>query len=264
MHRRELVTAALLLGSVALPARGQGTKDQARLVFTVSSGVVIGRHLWSVDHEPAEFAVPADTFALGRRIRSTLSVGFGASYFPSEHLGWNAEGFLLGLGFEDRCRVSFASGSGDAAATCQSIQGANKTASAVTLTAGPVFRFNSRRLVSPYARANLGLVISNQSPLRMIGTFGTPDGTAERIVFDDDHDSRIAPALLIGAGITAAVGRGYQLRWELRDNIVGIQSVTGTTPHSDLVPPHELVYKHLLSMTIGFDVVLERRRGRRY
>jgi hypothetical protein len=264
MHCRELVTATVLLGSLAMPAAGQGTKDQARLVFTISSGVVVGKHLWSIDNEPAEFSVPADTFALSRRIRSTLSLGFGASYFPGEHFGWNMEGYLIGLGFEDGCRLAFSSGSTDAATTCQSIQGANKSASAVTLTAGPIFRIHSQSLVSPYARANVGLVISNQSSIRTIGRFPTPDGTAERIVFDDNHDSRVAPALAIGAGITAAVARGYQLRWELRDNIVGVQKVTGPTPHSDLVPPHELVYKHLISMTIGFDVVLERRRGRRY
>jgi hypothetical protein len=107
-------------------------------------------------------------------------------------------------------------------------------------------------------------VISNQSSLRTIGRFSTPEGTAERVVFADDHDSRIAPSLALGAGFTAAVGQGYQLRWEIRDNIVGVQRVTGSTPQSDLVPPHELSYKHLFSIMIGFDVVLERRRGRRY
>ncbi|MDF3053848.1 MAG: hypothetical protein K0S19_1953, partial [Geminicoccaceae bacterium] len=30
------------------------------------------------------------------------------------------------------------------------------------------------------------------------------------------------------------------------------------------VPPHKLVFKHLFSMTFGFDIILERRRGRRY
>jgi hypothetical protein len=134
----------------------------------------------------------------------------------------------------------------------------------VTLSGGPVFRINSTSLFSPYARANLGLVISNQSSIRTIGQFPTAEGTADRIIYDDDHDSRIAPALALGVGITAAVAKGYQLRWEIRDNIVGIQRVTGTTPHSDLIPPHELTYKHLFSITIGFDVVLERRAGRRY
>lgn len=258
------MVVALMLGTVVLPAWGQGTKDQARLVFTVSGGMVVGRHLWSVDHQPAQFTATADTFAIGRRIRSTITVGFGGTYFPHEHLGVSVEGFLIGLGFEDSCRLVFSSGSGDAATACQSIQGATKSATAVTLSGGPVFRVNSRSLISPYARANLGLVISNQSSLRTIGRFSTPDGTAERVVFADDHDSRIAPSLALGAGFTAAVGKGYQLRWEIRDNIVGVQRVTGSTPQSDLVPPHELTYKHLFSLTIGFDVVLERRRGRRY
>jgi len=264
MHRRELVAVALLLATYALPARGQATKDQARLVFTVSGGMVVGGHLWSVDNEPVQFITPADTFAIERRIRSTVAVGFGGIYFPREHFGLSVEGFLIGLGFEDSCRLVFSSSSGDAATTCQSIQGATKSATAVTLSAGPVFRLNSNSLISPYARANLGLVISNQSSLRTIGRFPTALGTAERTIFADDHDSRIAPSLALGAGFTAAVAKGYQLRWEVRDNIVGVQRVTGTTPQSELVPPHELTYKHLFSLTIGFDVVLERRRGRRY
>jgi hypothetical protein len=264
MHRRALIVIALLLEVLALPAWGQATKDQARLVFTVSGGVVVGGRLWFVENQPAQFTTPADTFAIGRRIRTTIALGFGGTYFPGEHLGWSVEGFLIGLGFEDSCRLVFSSGSGDAATTCQSIQGATKSATAVTLSGGPVFRINSQSLISPYARANLGLVFSNQSSIRTIGRFPTALGTAERTVFADDHDSRIAPSLGIGAGFTAAVARGYQLRWEVRDNIVGVQRVTGSTPQSDLVPPHKLTYKHLFSMTIGFDVVLERRRGRRY
>src|SRR4029453_18142576 len=109
----------------------------------------------------------------GRRIRSTLAIGFGGAYFPGEHLGWTIEAFLTGLGFEDTCRLAFSSGSGDAITTCQSIQGATKSANAVTLSGGTIYRFNSRSLVSPYARANLGMVISNQSPIRTIGQFPT-------------------------------------------------------------------------------------------
>jgi hypothetical protein len=108
------------------------------------------------------------------------------------------------------------------------------------------------------------MVISNQSSIRTIGSFPTSEGIAERTIYADDHDSRVAPSLALGFGFTAAVSPGYQLRWEIRDNIVGVQTVTGSTPQSDMIPPHELTYKHLFSITIGFDVVLERRRGRRY
>jgi hypothetical protein len=107
-------------------------------------------------------------------------------------------------------------------------------------------------------------VFSNQSPIRTAGEFPTPNGFSELVVYEDDHQSRVEPALALGAGFTAAVGKGYQLRWEIRDNIVGVQRVTGTTPEARTVPPHERAFKHVFSMTIGFDVVLERRRGRRY
>jgi hypothetical protein len=266
MHLRELAGVAVLLGTGALitPAWSQATKDQARLIFTVSAGVVTGQDLWSIPAQPVQFITPTDTLAVGRRIRSNLAVGFLGTYFPRDNFGVAVEGALVGLGFEDSCRQVSSSGATDVVTACQSIQGATKGATAVFLSTGPVFRINSRSLFSPYARANLGLVISSQSSLRTIGRFPTPQGFSDLVVYDDDHDSRVAPAFALGGGFTAAVGSGYQLRMEARDNIVGVQRVTAASPQARVVPPHKLVYKHLFSLTIGFDVVLERRRGRRY
>jgi hypothetical protein len=265
MRVPELARVALLMACV-IPSTGwsQATKDQARLIFTVSGGFVGGRDLWSIDAQPVQFTNPIDTLALGRRIRSTLGIGFAGSYFPGDNLGFGVEGFLVGLGFEDRCRVAFSSGSTDLISSCQSIQGATKSATAVALTVGPIFRVNSRRLISPYARANIGLVFSNQSSVRTTGRYLTPDGFSTLIVYDDDHETRVEPAFGLGVGVTAAVARGYQLRWEVRDNIVGVQRVSEASPEARVVPPHDVTFKHLFSMTIGFDVVLERRRGRRY
>jgi hypothetical protein len=262
---RRLVGVALIL----LPNLGAGpvwgqTKDEARLIFTVSGGVVLGGDLWSIDAQPVQFITPADTMALSRRIRSSLGVGFSGTYFAGNHLGLAVDGFLIGLGYEDSCRMVFSSGASDVVTACTSIQGATKSASAVGLSAGPIFRLNSRSLLSPYVRANLGLVFSNQSSIRTIGQFPTPQGTSDLIVYDDDHESRVEPMLGLGAGFTAATAPGYQLRWEVRDNITGVQRVTAATPEARVVPPHEVEYKHLFSMSIGFDVVLERRRGRRY
>jgi hypothetical protein len=266
MPARELACVALLLVGAAefRPTQAQGTGDQARLIFTVAGGVVIGKHLWSVDKQPVQFIEPADTFTLSRRITNNLAIGFSGTYFGGEHLGLNVEAFLVGLGFEDSCRLAFASGNADVATACQSIQGATKSATAVILSAGPVYRINSRSLLSPYARANAGLVFSSQSSIRTIGQFPSPGGLVDLIVYDDDKESRVEPAFGLGVGVTAAIAKGYQLRWEVRDNIVGVQKVTGSTPQARVIPPHELVFKHLFSFTIGFDVVLERRRGRRY
>jgi hypothetical protein len=261
---RGLVCVALIMPSLGADRAWGQTKDQARLIFTVSGGVVVGGDLWSIDAQPVQFITPADTMALSRRIRSSLGIGFSGTYFASDYLGVAVDGFLIGLGYEDRCRMVFSSGASDVVTACTSIQGATKSASAVGLSAGPILRFNSRSLFSPYARANLGLVFSNQSSIRTIGQFPTDRGPSDLIVYDDDHESRVEPMLGLGAGVTAAVAPGYQLRWEVRDNITGVQRVTAATAEARVVPPHEVVYKHLFSMSIGFDVVLERRRGRRY
>jgi hypothetical protein len=268
MHPRLLACAALSVGLSAAPpsAWAQATKDQARLVFTVSGGAVIGRNLWSIGAQPVQFVSPADTVSLQRQIRSNIAIGFGGAYFPGENLGIAVEGMLLGIGFEDDCEMVFSSGSPDVIAACTSIKGASKSATAVALSAGPIFRVNSRSLFTPYARANLGLVFSNQSSIRTVGRFPVPEppGFSELVIYDDDHESRVAPVLGLGIGFTAAVAKGYQLRWEVRDNIAGVQRVTAATAQARTIPPHKMTYKHLFSLMIGFDVVLERRPGRRY
>jgi hypothetical protein len=265
MPTRRLLCAVLLgTGIAPLHAQAQATRDEARLVLGISVGAVTGADLWSVSPQAIQFTTPTDSFGLSRRIRSNLVVGFGGTYFPSETFGIAVEGFLIGLGFEDNCRHVFSSGSGDIAAVCQSLQGREKPASAVTLSAGPVFRFNSRKAFSPYARLNLGVTLSNQSSIRTQGEFPTDSGPSTIVVYNDESNSRIDPSVALGVGITAALSKGSQLRWEIRDNIQGIQQVTGSIPVAGFVPPHELVFKHLFSMTVGFDIILERRRGRRY
>ena len=265
--RRLLFILTASIGSGAFPAAvaAQATGDQSRLVFTVSLGAVAGSRLWSSSPQAVQFVSPADTFALSRRIRPTLAVGFGGAYFPGENVGFTLEGFLIGLGFENSCRHLFSSGAADVAEVCQSIQSKGGAATSVILSGGTILRLNSRKLFSPYGRVNAGLVFSNQSSLRTTGQFSNSVGEiVDLFVYTDDHSSRVDPALALGVGFTAAVAKGYNLRWEARDNIVGIQRVTGTIPTAGSIPPHERVFKHLFSMTLGFDVVLERRRGRRY
>jgi hypothetical protein len=264
MHLRLACIALLGTGLHPAEAWAQKTGDQARLIFTVSAGGVGGRLLWSIGSQPVQYTTPSDTFALERRIRSTIGVGFGGSYFPGEHLGLGIEGFLVGLGFEDSCRQVFSSGSANVTAACDWIQGNKKPASTVMLSAGPILRFNSRKAFSPYARLNVGFLFSTQSSLRTIGRYPSDSGLVDLIIYDDDRDSRVEPAFALGTGFTVPVAPGYQVRLEARDNILGVQRVTQSTPVSNVIPPHELDYKHLFSITIGFDVVLERRRGRRY
>jgi hypothetical protein len=83
-------------------------------------------------------------------------------------------------------------------------------------------------------------------------------------IYDDDVRTRIRPALGLGVGATVVLGRGYHLRAEVRDNIVGVVRVAGPASALGAIPPHETTYKHLFGILIGLDVILERQRGRRY
>ena len=266
-----LAGLALLLVSTppALPA--QATRDQARLVITVAPGYVFGGDLWRVEDQPlvdADAGGPmVDFVTLTRNVRPTLGVSFAGAYYPGDHLGFTGEAFLLGLGYNDGCRQRVTTGSPQNRAVCDAIDGTEKAASAVSLSVGTIYRIRSQRTVSPYARASVGGTLSSQSSLRMTGAIPPASGIGERIdvpVYVDDSDTRITPALTLGLGFTAALAPGYQLRWEIRDNITGIRVVDGPTALTPATPESSLEFRHLFGVTIGLDVVLERRRGRRY
>jgi hypothetical protein len=90
------------------------------------------------------------------------------------------------------------------------------------------------------------------------------NGGAVTLVYVEENKTRVRPAFALGVGTTFAVNRGYSLRWEVRDSYVGLVRVTGPTSDFGFTPPHGTVYKHLFSVHVGFDVILERARGRRY
>jgi hypothetical protein len=271
MHIRWMALAACASLS-ASSVSAQRTADQARLSLGLSAGATTGSDVWSVGNQPIfASSTQVDTLGLSRRTRGALSVVFHGTYFPGEHLGFTGEAMLIGLGFEDHCEIAFSSGSSRNAQVCNSINGNDSPGSAVALSIGALYRTWSRRIISPYARLSAGFVVSQHSSIQTDGEFtqaATDSTNAEAIrvtIFDDPSRRQVNPVLSIGAGFTAALGRGYQLRWELRDNIVGLDEVTGPTFGTpNLEPSHKLGYKHVWSMTFGFDVILERRRGRRY
>ncbi len=257
------------LSLLAPPVLAQKTADQARLMLTVSAGYTGGASLWDVSRQPIfTSSTSSDTLAIGRDIRPRIGVGFSGTYFPGEHVGFAVDVFLLGLGLEDSCSYVFSSAqsrSPDIQEACDDLDGRRKPGTAVVVSAGGVYRFASRSPVSPYVRGNAGIVISSQSPIRTLGTFtNSSNQVVDLIIYADNSPTRVNPAFALGAGFTAAVARGYQLRLELRDNITGVQAVDGATGREGLEPSRSVSFRHIFSLTMGFDVVLERKRGRRY
>ena len=263
------VVAIGLLATVGQPALAQRTRDRPTLIFTVSGAYLDGVGLWTVADQPvSDLSGPTplvDHFFLNRSVKRTFGAGFSGTYYRGQHLGLTAEAFLLGLGYDDSCSLVAPEQSSINVERCSSIEHKERSAAAVATSAGVVYRIASDEFISPFARVSAGFLINNQSPLLLIGENQTSQGTAELVIYDDNNKgTRLRPAFALGIGTTVAAGKGYQLRWEIRDNIVGIQRVTAPSDGRGLVPPHETAYKHILSLNVGLDVILERHRGRRY
>jgi hypothetical protein len=264
MRVREAAATLVLLATLGSPVAAQRTRDRPTLVFTVSGAYVDGPGLWSVPDQVIDIGgpLPPDHFFLSRSIKRTLGAAFSATYYKGQHFGINAEAFLIGLGYDDSCRVLGEPNYTDNIERCRFIDERDRSAAAVTVSLGGIYRFAPREFLSPFLRANVGILVNNQSPLSLTGE--TNRAVLLTIYDDSNRGTRVRPALLLGVGSTIATSPTYQIRWEIRDNIVGVQKVIGPVGLIGGVPPSNTVYKHLFSVLVGLDVVLERHRGRRY
>ena len=234
------------------------------LVFTVLGGYVAGRGLWAVPAQPVPDGPFTDTYFLSRSVKPAIGAGLSATYYRGANLGLNADVSLIGLGYEDHCRIVNTPQSPVNVERCASIDSRDRRAAAAVVSVGLLYRVASREFISPFVRGGVGLLFNNQSPILVIAENQTLNGPALLTIYDDDAGTRVRPAFALGVGATVATGRSVHLRWEVRDNILGIEEVTGPTAAVLLVPPHRTALKHLFSVLLGIDVVLERQRGKRY
>jgi len=249
------------------PVAGQATVDQARLVFGVGIGQRSGGGtLWFVGRQPFITGLGADTVAVGRNFRPNLALLFSGTYFPGDHFGMTAEVQLLGLGTTDSCRIVTAGGDPSTALFCNALDGSRRSAGATAISVGAIYRVGSHQPIHVYGLANVGFVVAPSSFIRTTADYFTPGEFTPTSValYPDDGGTSIRPTLALGGGVVTVIGRGYQLRFELRDNWVGIPAVTGATSRQGIAPPSSITGKHFLSFILAFDVVLERKRGRRY
>ncbi len=258
--------SALALGFAALAAlpgglHGQATADRARLMFSVGLGQLSGGGtLWAVGDQPLLGSAGTDTLSLSRHFRRNLVVAMSGTYFPGRSLGFNVEAQLIGLGTEDQCELRTLPGTGLGNIVCNSINRSERTATSAALSVGAIYRVASRQAIHPYARGNVGMVFTQHSFLR---TTGDSSGVLVEI-YSDNQSTTARPYLSLGGGVVAVIGRGLQLRFEVRDNYTRIPAVSAATSIQGFKPSSASVGKHFLSFIVAFDVVLERKRGRRY
>jgi hypothetical protein len=257
----------VLLAGILSPitqAAAQATRDQSRLVIGVSAGYIGGVDLWSVVVQPILMRTKAiDVYALERRLRPNVTLTGHATWFKGANLGFTGEVSYIGLGTEDRCTLTVASGDPLNRLACLAINGNDRPASAVSVGGGVVFRPASRAFLQPYARAIGGIAIAPRSVVRTVGTIGIFGDTAFT-VYAEENSADAKPIGTLAVGFATSASPGYQFRIELRNSWVRLPIVTGPTTFQGLVPPTQSEWKALPALVVGFDIVLEKRRGRRY
>jgi hypothetical protein len=265
---RSILLALLLAVGAAGTAQAQARADQARLTFGIGLGFSGATDLWRVDGQTLLDDGLVDTASFARSVRPSLGITFLGTYYPGQHWGFVGSIHLLGLAFEDACLMQTSSGSGNNVEICEDIDGATSPGTTVTTTLGMLYRPLPWSEIQPYLRVDAGLVLSQLSTVRMRGSFTQPlpppDSVVDYFVFQDDHPASVHPALALGAGLTAFLSRSYQVRLEGKDNIVWLEEVAGTVPVPNAHPATVVEPHHVFSLTIALEVVLERRRGRRY
>jgi hypothetical protein len=267
-----LTTFAVLVLAGASSAAAQ-TGQQPTIVLTIFGGYTTGHDLWVVGKQPLQLigSNPAeyDTLRLSQSIAPSIIAGAAATYFPSAHLGLHVELSYMGLPVDGGCTGPAAyrpDAENKNEQTCDDIQAKASDGGAIAIFTGATLRAASRASVSPYVRLNLGFVTQSRSTIEMSGGFVTSGGIGVREVISDPQPRRAKVLLGAALGFTRPISPGYQFRWEVRDLVVPLNRLIGpaTAGQGAIIGPTASRLYHHFSLILGLDVVLEKKRGRRY
>lgn len=252
-----------MLCLAAAPLAAQRTHDQSRLVIGVMGGWIGGRDLWSVQQPVNALGGAKDLFDVHRKLRSNITLGAQGTYFPGAHVGITGEATYLGIGTRDECTLINSTGDFVNEAACRSLNNNDRSASGVALMGGLTLRPWSRTLWQPYVRGLAGLSLVPRSTVELVAVFGQlQDGVLP--IYIDAKSKEVKPTGAVAFGIATAPRAGYQLRIEARNTWVRLPVIVGPNPQENMPGNAKGKYQALPSITIGLDVVLEKRRGRRY
>lgn len=267
------VTGSLLAAAPAAAQRG----SQPSIVLTILGGVVTGHALWTVEKQPLSVLGSSptryDTLRITRLTNSSITLGATGTYFLNPHVGLHLEISYVGLAFDSNCNALFLHPDSSSGGTfelrrngqvCDDIQSQGVSGGAITIFGGVTLRAASRGSISPYVRGNIGFVNLSQSSIDVAGAFVDNDNQIKiRQVVGDPNPRRSSMLVGVAAGFTSPIGPGYQFRFELRDQLIQFDRLTGPGNAAGGNPTARKAYQHF-ALTLGLDVVLERSRGRRY
>lgn len=240
--------------------------DESRLVVGIHAGYIGGTDLWTIAQQPIPVGSGgSDLFRLHRTLRSNITFDGQLHYYRSPNFGLTGELTYLGLGTRDRC-ILLTTGTVLHQLACAALDGYERSASAVSVAGGAIFRLNSRGDVQPYLRGSVGLALVPRSTTEVTAFFTDPNQVDERALpiyrKDGSRDAKLI--LSAGFGLATSPRHGYQFRFEARMTGVPLAVVSGPTDGISLEPPTANRWVWIPTLTFGVDIVLEKRRGRRY
>lgn len=259
--------AGSLLALLVLPLAllgAQRTNDESRLVVGLNVGYIKGGALWHTDQPIRSDTDTPDVFRLSRQLRSDISVGGHLTYFPRPTMGLTGEISYIGLGTLDDCLIVTPPASDFNRRACATLSDKKRAASAISAMGGVVWRPLPRAKVQPYVKAMAGLALIPRSTTTVTAFFSDGLDDFALPVYAEDGSKAVTPAGALALGFATAANNGYQFSVEFRASAVQVQVVDGPSPVGDLTPPVSSEWQLLPTLTVGFEIVLEKRRGRRY
>ncbi len=259
------LAAPCVAGSLAAQ---QGS--QSSLVLSIGLGVHTGHGLWTIPSQPVSLLNSNPPVYDSLRLVRTISPGIIATaagtLFPSSHVGVNGQVTFLDMSMENSC-TPVAAYQPDFQQRnqqlCENIDGSVSSNSAILLGLGVTLRAAPRGGTSPYVRAGLGYAIYGDGTVGMIGNYVVGGQIFARQIIADDTPKPGSFTAQVGVGITQPFAAGYQLRLEVRDDIMALERATGPANALGQLTT-DVGWYHHWGLTIGLDIVLERKRGRRY
>lgn len=255
------LAGAVLLA--AAPLGAQATHDEARMTVGVAGGWISGAGLWSVRQPVFANNSQIDLFSIARDVRPSLLLSAQLTYFPKPKFGWTGELTYLGLGTTDGCAILDDHGDVFNRLACGALAGHKRAASGVAALGGIIYRLSSRGDLQPYLRAQAGIGLVPRSTTAVTAFFGQDNDTALPIYLEEGG-KEVKPVGALSLGLATAVRNGYQFRLEARGTAIQLATVTGPTAAGSLTPETGSKWLFLPSITVAWDIVLEKRRGRRY
>jgi hypothetical protein len=191
--------------------------------------------------------------------------------FRGPHLGFSLEVLYIGLPLDDTCTPVHLNPDPGADPVygprneqlCLNVSGASLSTSVISAMGGIVLRAAPRGAFSPYIRAGIGVTSYSTSTIDVSGNYVQAGSEQSRAVILDAHPKSVGFSGQVSVGFTEQLNPGYQFRFELQDAMIPLTTLTG--PANDLgVAPTASKLFHRFALRLGLDVVLEKKRGRRY